>query len=87
MIKLHIANLSDRVSETQLNEHFGRYGEVLKIEVVWARSLGRIVGSAVIEMPFGEGIAAARELNGKPFRGRSLYITIMSNGIAASGKL
>ena len=78
-MKLHIANLSDRVSEEQLYEHFAPYGEVLKIEIVWTRRVGRTFGSAIIEMPVGEGLAAARALNGQAFCGRSLYITLMGN--------
>jgi len=63
-MKLHLANLSPKVTEQELEKIFLQYGEVFNIEVTWVRSVGRTVGSAIIEMNIKDGLEAARALNG-----------------------
>jgi RNA recognition motif-containing protein len=82
-MKVHVANLSNKVTEEQLQQYFARYGEVSEVNISWSHSLGRVVGAAVVDMPFANGLVAARELNGKPFRGRALYITVMADTMSA----
>jgi len=74
-MKLHIANLSPKVTEQQLELLFAPFGKVLGIEMNWVESAGRTAGSAVVEMHHSEAMAALKELNGRPFRNRRLYIT------------
>ena len=74
-MKLHVANLSPRVDEDELKRLFGRYGEVASISLSRSRQLGRATGTAVVEMLPADAMAAARELNGRPFHNRHLYIT------------
>jgi len=83
-MKLHLANLSPKATEQRLEEVFSQYGEVLNIQVAWTRSVGRTVGSAIIEMGIRDGLEAARTLNGQAFYSRRLYITLMGEGIGSN---
>ena len=74
-MKLHIANLSPKVTEQQLEQLFAPFGKVLGVELNWVESAGRTAGSAVVEMHTTEAMAAAKDLNGRAFRNRRLYIT------------
>lgn len=76
-MKLHITNLSPRVTEAELKNLIGKYGTVLGIEITWSRQAGRVSGIAIVDMHVVEALAAARQLNGKAFRSRRLYITLM----------
>src|SRR5882724_2475791 len=83
-MKLHLANLSPKATEQGLGEVFSQYGAIFNIEITWVRSLGRTVGSAIIEMHINEGLKAARALNGQAFCSRRLYITLMGEGMASN---
>lgn len=88
-MKLHVTNLAPRVTEDQLRQVFGQFGQVLSLDVKWSQSLGRASGTAVIEMYAADALAAARSLNGRPLRQRHIYITPMgplqaNNGLSTS---
>ena len=74
-MKLHIANLSPKVTEQQLEQLFAPFGKVLSIELNWVETAGRTAGSAVVEMHATEAMAAVKDINGRAFRNRRLYIT------------
>jgi len=77
-MRLHVANLSPKITEEHLKQAFSRYGQVFSVELKWFRSAGRVSGTAIIEMGIIDGMAAAKDLNHKAFRSRRLYITLMS---------
>lgn len=79
MIKLHVTNLAPHVTEGQLRELFERFGMVFGLKLSWSSRLGRVSGSAVIEMNETTAAQAAKELNGRAFRHRRIYITLMHN--------
>ena len=76
-MRLHVANLSPKITEPELRRVFGQFGEVLGVELTWRRSAGRTSGTAIVEMNPVQGLAAARALNQQPLRHRRLYITLM----------
>ena len=78
-MKLHVANLSPRVTEQQLQQLLAPFGQVLNIELNWVETAGRSAGSAIIEMHTTEGMTAVKELNGRAFRNRRVYITPISD--------
>ena len=80
-MKLHVANLSPSVSEHHLQELFSRFGPILDIKIFWSHSLGRACGTGVIEMHTAQALAAAKGLNGRPFRHRRLYVTPLNKEI------
>jgi RNA recognition motif-containing protein len=78
-MRLHVANLSPKVTEQQLQQLFAPFGQVLNIQVNWVETAGRTAGSAIVEMHSTEAMAAITELNGRAFRNRRLYITPISD--------
>ena len=83
-MKLHIANLSPKVTETCLRQLFGQYGLVQSLELKWTQSPDHTGGTAIIEMLLTDALTAARELNARPFRNRRLYITLMGKEVRPS---
>jgi len=82
-MRLHIANLSPRINEAQLKQLFGKFGEILRIELSWVKIANRTSGNAVIEMHPADALAAAKALNGHAFRNRKLYISPIAEGSPA----
>jgi RNA recognition motif-containing protein len=78
-MKLHVANLSPKVTEQQLQQLFAPFGQVLNIQLNWVESAGRTAGSAIVEMHATEALVAIKELNRRAFRNRRLYITPISD--------
>ena len=78
-MKLHVGNLSPKVTESEIEQLFGQYGPVFGVEIEWSRRAGRSGGVAVVEMNLSEAMRAARELGGRPFHNRRLYITLMGD--------
>jgi RNA recognition motif-containing protein len=76
-MKLHVSNLSPRITEEQLTKIFSEYGHVQNAEIIWSRAAGRVSGIAFVEMGVTDGIVAAKELTGKAIRNRRIYITLM----------
>src|SRR4051812_8697891 len=83
-MKIHVGNLSPKVTQEELNELFAKYGKVKSCELEWTRRAGRSGGKAILEMNLTEAMTAAKQLNGRPFRSRRLYITLM--GDVATGR-
>jgi cold-inducible RNA-binding protein len=77
MTKIYVGNCPFDVSEEQLRELFGTYGEVDTVNVITDRDTGRPRGFAFVEMPDS---AAAQEaissLNGTDLGGRSLKVNV-----------
>ena len=74
-MKLYVGNLAYNISQNDLNELFGQYGEVVDANLVMDRYSGRSKGFAFIEMATrGEGHKAMETLNGSEFQGRPLVV-------------
>jgi RNA recognition motif-containing protein len=86
-MKLHVANLSPKVTEQQLQQLFAPFGQVLNIQINWIESAGRTAGSAIVEMHATEAMAAVNELNRRAFRNRRLYITPIADSKAESANI
>jgi cold-inducible RNA-binding protein len=73
--KLYVGNLSYSVGETELQELFGRIGEVETVTVMRDRETGQARGFAFVEMRSDEDAQrAAQELNEQQFEGRRLTV-------------
>lgn len=73
--KLFVRNLSFRTTDSELNELFSQYGEVVSARVATDRDTGRSRGFAFIEMSTPASAAEAiRELDNKEFGGRSMAV-------------
>lgn len=67
--KLYVGNLSYSVTNEQLQELFGQFGEVSNVNIINGKGFG------FVEMTTPEGAEKAQaELNGTDYEGRSLKI-------------
>ena len=74
-MNIYVGNLSYSLSESELREAFGSYGEVSSVKVLMDRETGRSRGFGFVEMPNqSEGEAAIAQLNGKELGGRALRV-------------
>lgn len=74
-MNLYVGNLSYQVTEEELKNAFGQYGEVKKVSIVKDRETGESRGFAFVEMMEGDaGKTAMAELNGAELRGRRLRV-------------
>ena len=72
--KIYVGNLPFAISETEVSDLFGRYGEVHSIRLITDRETGRPRGFGFVEMENNEANAAIEALNGTDFGGRSLRV-------------
>ena len=72
-MKLFIGGLPQNITEEELNELFGGYGNVVSAKLVTDNFSGRSKGFGFIEMETrGEGHKAMEDLNGKEYKYRTL---------------
>ena len=74
-MNIYVGNLSYGMSEDELRDAFGAFGEVSSVKILMDRETGRSRGFGFVEMPNqGEGEKAIAQLNGKDVGGRALRI-------------
>jgi cold-inducible RNA-binding protein len=75
MKKLYVGNLPYNVTDADLEQMLGQYGQVLSAVVIQDRMTGRSKGFGFVEMEdAGEADAAIEALNGKDVEGRALTV-------------
>lgn len=75
--RLYVGNLSFNTSDDALAKVFAAFGTVGRASVVTDRETGRSRGFAFVEMATpAEASAAIAGLDGKPFDGRNLQVTV-----------
>jgi RNA recognition motif-containing protein len=74
-MNIYVGNLSYGMSEVELRDAFGAFGEVSSVKILMDRETGRSRGFGFVEMPNqSEAQAAMTQLNGKDLGGRELRI-------------
>ena len=74
-MRIYVGNLSYEVTEEELRQEFGAFGEVASVEIITDRDSGRPKGFGFVEMPSAsEGQAAIAALNGKTLEERTLNV-------------
>lgn len=74
-MNIYVGNLSYSLSESELRDAFGAYGEVSSVKVLMDRETGRSRGFGFVEMPNqSEAEIAVAEVNGKEVGGRPLRV-------------
>jgi RNA recognition motif-containing protein len=72
-MNIYVGNLSFNTTDDDLNEAFGRHGQVESARVVSDRVTGRSRGFGFVEMPNGnEAQAAISAMNNTDLQGRSI---------------
>lgn len=73
--KLYVGNLSFRVSDDDLFEHFSQAGSVESAKVVFDRETGRSRGFGFVEMSSeDEANGAIAQFNGSEYDGRNMVV-------------
>jgi RNA recognition motif-containing protein len=74
-MNIYVGNLSYGMSEDQLRDAFGAFGQVSSVKILMDRETGRSRGFGFVEMPNqSEAETAIAQLNGKDVEGRALRI-------------
>jgi RNA recognition motif-containing protein len=75
MMNIYVGNLSYGMSEDELRDAFGAFGQVSTVKILMDRETGRSRGFGFVEMPNqSEAETAIAQLNGKDVGGRALRI-------------
>jgi len=72
---MYVSNLSFQVTDEELRNLFGKFGEVTSTKVIMDRETGRSRGFAFVEMPDKAGEEAMKELDGKQLDGRAISVS------------
>ena len=74
-MNIYVGNLSREVTEEDLRQAFGAFGQVASVTIIKDRFSGASRGFAFLEIPNKtEAEAAIRGLNGKELKGRPLTV-------------
>ena len=74
-MNIYVGNLSYGMSEDELRDAFGAFGEVSSVKILMDRETGRSRGFGFVEMPNqSEAETAIAKLNGTDVGGRALRI-------------
>ncbi len=74
-MNIYVGNLSSDVTEEDLREAFGAFGELSSVSLIKDRFSGESRGFGFVEMPSkDEAQAAIDELNGKELKGKNLNV-------------
>ncbi|HXB91206.1 MAG TPA: RNA-binding protein [Puia sp.] len=74
-MNMYVSNLSFQVTDEELRNLFGKFGEVTSTKVIMDRETGRSRGFAFVEMPDKAGEEAMKELDGKQLDGRAISVS------------
>jgi RNA recognition motif-containing protein len=72
--KIYVGNLSWGTTEGDLQEYFGRFGEVQSVAIITDRETGRSRGFGFIEMEAADADRAISECDGQELGGRQLRV-------------
>ena len=74
-MKIYVGNLSYEVTEEDLRQEFGAFGEVTSANIITDRDSGRPKGFGFVEMASkSEAEAAITGLNGKTLKDRTVVV-------------
>ena len=74
-MKIYVGNLPYEVTEEELREEFGTFGEVASVNIIKDKYTGRPRGFGFVEMAtVSEGQAAIAGLNGKAMKDQTLSV-------------
>lgn len=75
MMNIYVGNLAYSVTQDELRDVFGAYGEIASVNLITDRFTGQSKGFGFVEMPNNaEADAAIKALNDTPLKGRNLKV-------------
>jgi RNA recognition motif-containing protein len=86
-MKIYVGNLPYEVTEEELRQEFGTFGEVTSVNIITDRYSGRPRGFGFVEMAsVSEGQAAIAGLNGKALKDQTLTVNAARPRSESSGR-
>lgn len=73
-MNIYIGNLAYSVTEEELKNAFGQFGEIQSAKIITDKYSGQSKGFAFVEMDDSEGQAAIDGLNGTEINGREVKV-------------
>ncbi len=74
-MNIYVGNLSYEVTENDLRQAFGAFGEVASAKIITDKFSGKSRGFGFVEMPAEESAKQAiGDLNGKEIKGREIIV-------------
>jgi len=74
-MKIYVGNLPYEITEEELRQEFGTFGEVTSVNIITDKYTGRPRGFGFVEMAaVSEGQAAIAGLNGKAMKDQTLNV-------------
>ncbi len=74
-MNIYVSNLSDEISDEDLQKAFETFGEIASITIIKDKITGKSRGFGFVEMPSeDEAQAAIEDLNGKELKGQILNV-------------
>ena len=74
-MNIYVGNLAYSVTQDELREAFGAYGEISSVNLITDKFTGSSKGFGFVEMPNNsEADAAIKALNETPLKGRNLKV-------------
>ncbi|MBI4538997.1 MAG: RNA-binding protein [Gemmatimonadetes bacterium] len=75
-MNIYVGNLSRDVTEADVREAFGAFGQLASVTIIKDKFTGESRGFGFVEMPSsGEAQSAIAGLNGKDLKGRTLNVS------------
>ncbi len=75
-MNIYVGNLSYEVTEEDLRQAFGAFGQVESVNIIKDKYSGESKGFGFVEMPDkAEAQSAIEDLNGKELKGRDLKVS------------
>jgi len=74
-MNIYVGNLAYSVTEDELREAFGAYGDISSVSLITDKFTGQSKGFGFVEMPNNsEADAAIKALNETPLKGRNMKV-------------
>ena len=74
-MNIYVGNLAYSVTEDELREAFGAYGDISSVSLITDKFTGQSKGFGFVEMPNNsEADAAIKALNETPLKGRNIKV-------------
>lgn len=74
MKKIYVGNLSFRITEDEVRDLFGEFGDVVSVKLINDRETGRPRGFGFVEMNDEDALKAIAALDGQENGGRTLRV-------------
>jgi RNA recognition motif-containing protein len=75
MMNIYVGNLAYSVTEEDLKDAFGAYGDISRVSLITDKFSGQSKGFGFVEMPNNsEADAAIKGLNETPLKGRNIKV-------------